>query len=75
MNTGWKVQFSFSISLHVKDRTILEKIKLYLCVGKIYKHGPQSIQLLASSKEDLLKIINHLDKFPLITSKQVDYEL
>ena len=35
----WNVGAMFSISLHKKDREILENIKSYFGVGKIYKKG------------------------------------
>ena len=35
--TGWRLKLVFSISLHNKDRAILERIQNYFGVGKIYK--------------------------------------
>jgi hypothetical protein len=53
----------------------LESIRASLGVGQIYKHGKDSIQLRVSSIEDLQVIINHFDKYPLITQKLADYIL
>ena len=77
LNTEWEVRLSFSISLHIKDRSLLEKKKIIILIGtgKIFKHGRQSVQLVVSSKKDLQKIIKHFDKFPLITQKFTHYEL
>jgi len=61
--------------LHQKDRALLELIKASLGVGQIYKHGKDSIQLRVSSVKDLLVIIDHFDKYPLITQKLADYLL
>lgn len=44
-------------------------------VGKIYKHGKDSIVLRVSSVKDLLVIIDHFDKYPLIPHKVADYIL
>lgn len=44
-------------------------------VGKITKLGAESIQLRVSGLEDLKVIINHFDKYPLLTNKQSDYLL
>ena len=44
-------------------------------VGSIYNQGPQSIQFRVVSINELLMIINHFDKYPLITQKQADYLL
>jgi len=75
MLKGWQVKPVFSINLHSKDRKILEAIQITLGVGKIYKHGKDSIQYRVSSLKNLYVIINHLDKYPLITKKWADYLL
>ena len=75
LKIGWVVWLSFSIGLHVKDRALLERITKSLGVGRISKGGAEKIQLRVTSKEDLTKIIEHFDKFPLITNKWADYEL
>ena len=65
----------FSIGIHVKDKSLLQKIKNLLSVGTIYKLGEQSIQLKVFSVKDLNIIINHFDKFSLKTKKRSEYEL
>lgn len=75
MLTGWQVKPIFSISLHNRDKKLLEAIQRTLGVGKIYKHGQDSIQYRASSLSNLQVIIEHFDKYPLITQKQADYIL
>ena len=65
----------FQIGLHQKDRTLLEMIRLFFGVGKISKHGKDSILYRVSSIKDLEVIIDHLKKYPLITQKRADYEL
>ena len=54
---------------------MLEAIKKYFGVGKIYKHGPQSVELRVASKEDLPFIFKHFDRFDLITNKGADFLL
>jgi hypothetical protein len=71
--TGWRVKLCFKISMHQKDRALLELIKTSLGVGQIYKHGTNSIELRVNSVKDLLVITNHFDKYPLITQKLADY--
>ena len=75
LKIGWRIKQFFKISLHKKDKALLEYIQNYLGVGNIIKHGPQSIQFQVQSVEDLKVIINHFDKYPLITQKRADYEL
>lgn len=73
--TGWQVQLRFAVGLHEKDRVLLEKIKEYWGADNITKLGSQSIHLRISSRKGIAKIINHLDKFQLVTQKQADYIL
>lgn len=75
MQTKWQVKPIFQIALHNKDTKILEAIQRTWGVGKIYKHGKDSSMYRVSSLKDLKVIINHFDKYPLITKKLGDYIL
>ena len=52
LQLGWKVQHRFIIVSHLENKALLEFIHKHLGVGKIYKHGPQSVQLQVLSKKD-----------------------
>jgi len=70
------VKLEFWLSLHERDKVILEQIKNYFGVGNITKHYSNKIlSYRISSTKDLAKIIDHLDQYPLITQKLADYEL
>ena len=71
---GWAVAPVFQLGLHTKDYIILEQLKSYFGVGKIYKHSSNSMQLRIESFKDLTCIIEHFDRYPLITQKKADYE-
>jgi len=43
--------------------------------GGIYKLGKNLIQYRVTSIKDLKVIIDHFDKYPLITQKRADFEL
>jgi hypothetical protein len=89
--TGYRVKLFFQIGLHSKDKVLLEQIQSNFGVGKINKHGPESIQLRVGSIKELEVIINHFDKLPspslmggtgggrpslpLITQKGSDFQL
>ena len=73
--TGWAVQLEFSIGLHEKDFVLLEEIKNFFGVGSISKFYSESIRYRVFSIRDLQSIVNHFDKFGLITQKRADYEL
>lgn len=72
---GWRVLLSFKIVSHIKDRALLEIIRNFLGVGQIYSHESNTVELRIQSMENLAKIIEHLDKYPLITAKLADYKL
>lgn len=50
---GWRVILGFVIGLHEKDKVILENIKIYLGIGKIYKLGSNSIQYKIQSFSEI----------------------
>ena len=73
--TDWSVSLVFQISLHERDRNILEQIKNYFGVGGIFNHDSASLNYSVRSYKDLQIIIAHFDKFPLISQKLKDYTL
>ena len=72
---GWVVQPRFQIGLHSRDKALLEGIKNSLRVGKISKSRPELIQLIVQSLKELETVINHFQKFPLLTKKRADLKL
>src|SRR5690606_15047341 len=52
-----------------------KKIKTFFRVGNIYEIGADAIQYSVYSATDLVRLIDHFDKYPLITQKQADYLL
>ena len=72
---GWTVQANFVLVLHKKDFKILYMIKSYFRVGNIYSRKDGTCTYLVQSIKDLAVIIDHFDKYPLITQKQADYVL
>lgn len=73
--TGWRVACRFVISLHKKDLILLNKIKDFFNTGSIFYMGKDASQYRVESLKGLEYIINHFDKYPLKTKKQVDYNL
>lgn len=73
----WEVRPSFSISQNKRNRGILFKIKNYFGCGTIrpnrkdntYKYEVRSIEELKN------KIIPHFKKYPLHTTKRIDFEI
>jgi len=72
---GWTVEPSFKISLHHKDRKVLEEIRSYWGVGTITSQGSKGVQFRVRSIKELSVVINHFDKYPLITKKRADFIL
>jgi hypothetical protein len=44
-----------------------------LARGGIYKHGIDSLDYRVSSLKNIRVVINHFDRYPLITKKLADY--
>lgn len=73
LKTKWRVRPVFSITLHVKDLALLESIKNNLGVGNISKSGKKAVMYAVDSIKEIPVIINHFDKYPLVTQKFKDY--
>jgi hypothetical protein len=72
LKTKWRVRPVFSITLHIKDLSLLEAIKNTLGVGNISKSNKVAIFSVDSIK-DTSVLLNHFDRYPLITQKLSDY--
>jgi len=72
---GWKIEARFQIGLHIKDRVILELIQSYFGLGTISKQGKDSVGYRVTRTKDLIKIIDHFNKYPFVTQKQADFVL
>ena len=74
--SGYRVQAIFQISLHEKDRAILYGIRESLGgVGEVYARGKNAYIYRICSSKKLIKVIDHFDKYPLLTQKRADFEL
>lgn len=74
-NLGWAVVTAFQISLHIKDKAILNKIEAFFGgIGK-NKEGKNKWTFVVSSLNEIQKIVEHFDDYPLITQKHGDYLL
>lgn len=73
---GYSVSLSFSIGLHSKDRLLLERIQNYFGgIGIISAHGSNIVHYTVTKNRDIAKIIEHFDKYRLITQKLANYIL
>lgn len=72
---SWRVQPSFQIGMDYKDKALLDQIQGFFGVGKVYKGEKNIYRFMVRSLEDLKVIVDHFDKFPLITQKRADFEL
>ena len=73
LNVEWQVRLYFEIGLSNIDKALIEKIKKFFGVGLINKDRSKWIKFSVKSLKDLLIIINHFDKYPLITRKYADF--
>jgi hypothetical protein len=72
---GWGARAAFQLGLHKKDLPILSSIKDYFGVGNISIKAANSCVYSVQAIKDLDVILNHFDKYPLITKKHADYLL
>ena len=74
---GWELRPSFSVSQNEDRRQVLDIIKEYFGCGYIRRdYHDKTVKFEVRDHNDLmLKIIPHFEKFPLLSSKQNDFEL
>ena len=62
--------------LHEKDLDLLKRIHKYFGVGIISKQtNYNAVEFNVNSIDHLMVIIYHFNKYPLLTSKQLDLKL
>lgn len=72
---GWQVKPSFKIKLHIRDKDLLDRIRLFFNVGTVVCDD-NSVCYNVRDRDDIMKIIiPHFEKYPLITQKQNDFLL
>ena len=74
-NLGWRVQGKFQLGLHKRDLSILLELRNYLGgIGSIHIYSNRDIvNYSIDSTKNLMVLINHLEKYPLFSSKKLDY--
>ena len=78
LKTGWAIEPSFEISIHIKDLELLKQIRNFFgnISNILIKKDRNMCVFSVRSLEDITsKIIPHFDLYPLITQKRVDYLL
>lgn len=74
-NLGYSAQLYFQIHIHKKDRALLELFKLKWGVGNLKDKGPDAVCFTVTGINNIKVVIDHFDKYPLITQKWGDFEL
>ena len=67
------VHLTFQIELHLKDMELLEKIRKFFCCGSLYPDNKRNICKYKVCSLELIIILPHFDKYPLISQKKADY--
>ena len=61
--------------MNQKDKILLELIQKFFGIEKVNKQGENAYTFQAQSLKDLIVIIDHFDKYLLITQKHADFLL
>jgi LAGLIDADG endonuclease len=71
----WRVVPSFAIHIHNKDIYLLNQIQKTLGVGKVRKNSNTTVLFRVDNLKELQIIIDHFDRYPLLSVKASDYIL
>lgn len=74
-NNSWEIRATFEILVDSKYTEILERIKLFFGVGKIYIIGNKSYYRVTKISDLTNIIIPHFNSFPLLTKKILSFTL
>jgi len=72
LKVGKSVRVFFQISLHKKDKALLDQIKQFFCR---YSDQGDVGKVIDRKVKELIFILDHFDKYPLLSQKRVDFEL
>jgi len=70
---GWTIEPCFIITLHVKDLELLKAIHGFFKVGSISIVNGKFAQYRVRNRQELPVIIDHFNKYPLHTSKMINF--
>lgn len=75
LRLGVNVRAIFQISLHKKDKVLLERIRDFFNVGRVSLRSDDAVVYEVASIKEIEIILNHLEAYPLITDKWSDLQL
>ena len=72
---GWGVQSKFQIGLHKRDLSLLLQFRQILGgIGSIHINSSRkTVNYSVDSNKDLINLINHFEKYTLLTQKAADF--
>lgn len=74
--TGWHIKPNFKIKLHIRDKDLLEKIKIFFKQAGNISIKDRFVYYQVCAKNEIINIIiPHFEKHPLSTHKQNDFLL
>lgn len=71
----WRVIPSFALHIHKKDISLLNQIQKFLGVGNVRKNSNTTVLFRVDNLKEIQVIIDHFDRFPLLSVKASDYIL
>lgn len=73
LKSGLSVRAIFQISLHRKDKALLERIRDFFDVGRVAIRSDGAVFYEVSSIKDVQIILKHLETYPLITAQAIKW--
>ena len=75
LKIGWRIIPIFQISLHAKDKALLEAVQYFFKGFGHINNDREFLVYRISSRKELIILMEHFLTYPLITKKSADFEL
>lgn len=75
LKVGKSVRVLFQISVHKKDKALLDLIRKFFGVGVVIDRKDDVFYYKVSKVQDLILVLAHFEKYSLLTQKGADLEL
>ena len=73
--SGKQLALYFAIKLTAVERPLLEALQTFFGGGSLFDVAPRGVYFRVQRRDELMRVVDHFDAYPLRSSKKAVYEL